>query len=160
MIASTLPIPVPFDVKELCRLVAAERGKPIMLVPTAGSFQVMGLLVTTASADMILYEQATTPPHQEHIILHELSHLLCGHYRGTLPDAEHMRKLLPNLDPTMIRRVLGRTEYSADEEQEAELLAGLIKQRAERAIAAGQAGNTLDDRVGEALFWPDGNRRG
>jgi hypothetical protein len=159
-IASTLPLPVPFDVKELCRLLADDRGKPILLVPTAGSAKVMGLWVATAAADLILYEESTTPPHQEHIILHELSHLLCGHYRGTLPYAEHMRTLLPNLDPAMIQRVLGRTEYSAAEEQEAELLACLIKQRAERAVASGQAGSTLDDRVGDALFWPDANRHG
>jgi hypothetical protein len=160
-IAAALPLPVPFDVRELCRLVAEERGKPILLVPAAGSAKVMGLWVATASADMILYEQSTTPPHQEHIILHELSHLLCQHYRGALPYAEHMRELLPNLDPAMVRRVLGRTEYSVAEEREAELLAGLIKQRAERAVASDPAGNNpLDDRVGDALFWSDDDRHG
>jgi hypothetical protein len=159
-IASSLPLPVPFDVRELCRLVAEERGKPILLVPTAGAAKVMGLWVATTSADMILYEESTTPPHQEHIILHELSHLLCQHYRGTLPYAEHIRALLPNLDPEMVRRVLGRTEYSVDEEREAELLAGLIKQRAERAVVSDETGSTLDDRVGDALFWSDEDRHG
>jgi IrrE N-terminal-like domain len=157
-IASRLPLPVPFDVRELCRLVADERGKPILLMPSTGSAKVMGLWVATASADIILYEQTTTPPHQEHIILHELSHLLCQHYRGALPDTEHIRALLPNLDPSMIRRVLGRTEYSAEEEQEAELLASMIKQRAERAVASDGASSTLDDRVSDALFWSDRDR--
>jgi hypothetical protein len=159
-IASALPLPVPFDVRELCRLVAAERGKPILLVPAAGAAKVMGLWVATASADMILYEETTTPPHQEHIILHELSHLLCRHHRGVLPYTGHMRELLPNLDPAMVRRVLGRSEYSVDEEREAELLACLIKQRAEREAASDPAGTTLDDRVGDVLFWSDGDRHG
>jgi len=140
--------------------VAERRSRAIILVPTTDVPDVMGMWVATDTMDLILYEQSTTPPHQDHIILHELSHLLCDHFRGTLPDADHMRSLLPDLDPAMVRRVLGRTGYSADEEREAELLASLIAQRAARATDSGKTGTALDERIGDALFWPEAPKRG
>jgi hypothetical protein len=140
--------------------VAESRSRAIILVPTTDFPDVMGMWVATETMDLILYEESTTPPHQDHIILHELSHLLCDHFRDTLPDADHMRSLLPDLDPAMIRRVLGRTGYSADEEREAELLASLIAQRAARGAGSGRTGTALDERIGHALFWPEAPKRG
>jgi hypothetical protein len=121
-----LPLPEPFDVHALCQEVAERRGRPIRLVPTAGITGVCGLWIATDTMDLICYEIDTTRPHQEHIILHELSHVLCEHYPVELPT----RTLLPNLDPAMVRAVLGRAGYSTDEEREAETLASLIRQRA------------------------------
>jgi hypothetical protein len=135
-----LPLPVPFDARALCAQVARRRGRPIRLLPLAGLTGVCGLWIATDTTDLIFYEQVTTPPHQEHIILHELSHLLCDHYSAA-PDAA---TLLPSLDPEVVRRVLGRAGYSTDEEREAELLASLIRQRAGR-------GATLADRLRAAL---------
>jgi len=37
--------------------------------------------------------------------------------------------LLPDLDPAVVRRMLGRTYYSVVEEQQAELVASLIHER-------------------------------
>lgn len=139
---------------------AERRSKAIVLVPIVDFPDVMGMWVATDTMDLIMYEQSTTPPHQDHIILHELSHLLCDHFRDSLPDADHMRSLLPDLDPAMIRRMLGRAGYSADEEREAELLASIIAQRAARAAGSGRMGSALDERVGDALFWPEAPGRG
>jgi hypothetical protein len=142
-----LPRPVPFDAHALCEQVAVRRGRPIRLIPMAGLTGVCGLWVATDTMDLIFYEQGTTLPHQEHIILHELSHLLCNHYRMSLPMAEQAQLLLPNLDPAMVHRVLGRAGYSTVEEREAEMLASLIRQRA-RPI---HPGNTLTGRLHAAL---------
>lgn len=101
-----------------------------------GTPGVCGLWVAADTADFIFYEQATTRPHQVHIILHELSHLLCDHYPTSLSAAEYTRLMLPSLDPDMVRRILARSTYSAQEEQEAELLATLIQQRARPASAS------------------------
>lgn len=147
-----LPLPVPFDVRVLCARVAEARGRPVRLCPmtmatTAG---VWGAWVATDTADLIFYEQATTPPHQEHIILHELSHLLFDHYPAPLSAAEHARLLLPDLDPELVRRVMGRTAYTAVEEQEAEMLASLIRQWAQRAPAPPPSGG-VTGRLHRAL---------
>jgi hypothetical protein len=147
-----LPIPVPFDVRTLCQNVAAQRGKPIRLVAMSSESQVLGMWVGTDAADLIFYEQATTRPHQDHIILHELSHLLCDHYPAKLTGSDHFRMLTSNLDPEMVRRVLARTTYQAAEEQEAELLASLIQQHGNQLAASShQAGSVLAERI-EAAF--------
>jgi hypothetical protein len=151
--ARRVPLPAPFDALALCRLVARDRGRPIYPVPMTGLVQMHGLWIATESADVLFYEQATTPPHQEHIILHELSHLLCNHYDGDLVDASHMRRLLPDLDPEMVRRVLGRTTYHAVEEREAELLASLILRRAKRSAMAGPTATAMDDRISTVFDW-------
>lgn len=140
-----LPMPVPFDARTLCEQVARQRGRPIRLVPMAGLTGVCGLWVATDTTDLIFYEEVTTPPHQEHIILHELSHVLCDHY----PTSLRTETLLPNLDPDMVRRVLGRSGYSTEEEREAEMLASLIRQRA-------RGGTGLRDRLRDALGNVDG----
>jgi hypothetical protein len=140
-------MPVPFDANELCAMVAARRGRPIRLVPMDGLTGVCGLWVATATTDLVFYERVTTPPHQEHIILHELSHMLCDHQRAALSGlAAQVEELLPNLDPEMVHRVLGRAGYTSEEEREAELLASLIRQR-----ARSHTGGTIVDRLHDAL---------
>jgi hypothetical protein len=151
-----LPLPHPFDVRELGALVAARRGRAIQLLPmSCGDSGMLGLWVATDTADLILYEESTTPPHQEHIILHELAHVLCDHYSARVSAEEQMRLLMPDLDPDMVRRVLARTTYLVVEEQEAELLATLIRQKAERAVGPGPEGNAVTDRIRKTFGWPD-----
>ena len=125
-----LPLPTPFDVHELCDGVATRRGRPIRLLPVAGLTGVCGLWIATDTTDLICYERDTTRPHQDHIILHELSHVLCDHYPLSLPGKTDTTALFPDLDPTMVRAVLGRAGYTTHEEREAETLASLIRQRA------------------------------
>lgn len=137
-----LPLPAPFDVHELCERVAARRGRPIRLLPVAGLTGVCGLWIATDTSDLICYERDTTRPHQDHIILHELSHVLCDHYPVSLSGTA----LFPDLDPGMVRAVLGRAGYSSDEEREAETLASLIRQR-----ATTRPDGTLHARLHDAL---------
>ena len=91
-----------------------------------------GLCVSTNAADYIFYESQTSALHQEHIILHEVGHLLCEHRAATVSREEISELLLPDLDPSMIQRVLGRTCYPIWAEQEAEMIASLILARVER----------------------------
>jgi hypothetical protein len=120
-----------------------------------GDSGVLGLWVAAESADMIFYEEHTTPPHQEHIVLHELSHVLCNHYPAQLSAGEHMRMLMPDLDPQMVQRILGRTTYLAVEEQEAELLASLIQQRAQREATPDHSTTAVAEKINAAFDWHD-----
>lgn len=83
-------------------------------------------------ADYIFYAQDAPRPHQEHIILHELAHLLCDHQSGPA-QAELLQALLfPHLDQSLVRTALttlGRARYDTRQEREAELLATLIEHR-------------------------------
>ena len=77
----------------------------------------------------MFYERRTTALHQRHIVLHELGHLVCNHDAPPAMTDAASRMLLPHLDPAMVRRMLGRTYYSAVEEQQAEYVASLIHER-------------------------------
>ncbi|MEV5505441.1 ParH-like protein [Streptomyces orinoci] len=123
--AASLELPVPFDAAGLATLVAERRGRPVELMPIDWQPGLpCGLLVSAGQADYIVYAADTPPLHRQHILVHELAHLLCEHHGA--PSAG----LLPHLSPDLVGRVLGRTVYSEPQEQEAELLASLILQRA------------------------------
>lgn len=132
-IVALLDVPDPFDIVELARRIGTARGRPIVLratdLPADGP---SGMWIATRSADHICYAAGTSPLHQEHIVLHELGHLLCGH-ESPRPDPDTMlRFLMPSLNPAVVRSVLGRTAYSAPEERQAETFAMLVLERANR----------------------------
>ena len=144
-----LDLPRPFDIGELCRRLGAARGRPIVLLPMQLDADApCGLLLGGARADYIVYEQSTTPLHQEHIVLHEVGHLMFRHTMAELPENGTMQRLFPDLDPVVVRRMLGRTEYSTREEAEAETLATLILAQADRREAAELP---VDPAIAEAL---------
>jgi len=128
-----LDIRPPLDVAELCQRVGQQRGKPIQLrahpIPVPGPF---GLWYTTKTTDYIFYQQETSAPHQRHIILHELGHLLAGHQSTEndqlLPDlsSDTLREKYPDLEPDAVRRALRRTSYDTEQEREAETTATII----------------------------------
>jgi IrrE N-terminal-like domain len=128
-----LDIPVPFDAHKLCARFAARRARPIRLRAVAMSVDSpCGIWLSTSGGDYIFYEEQTSRLHQEHIVAHEIGHILCNHHTTAIFPLEISRLLLPNLDPNLVNRVLSRTHYSAGEEQEAEMIASLILQRASR----------------------------
>ncbi|MEV7043973.1 hypothetical protein [Amycolatopsis sp. NPDC051061] len=149
-----LDLPASFDVPTLCAALGERRGRPIRLLPLPGLSEVCGLWIATETTDLIAYERHTSAPHQDHIVLHEIGHLLCDHYPASLTPAEQMRLLLPSLDPAMVRRVLGRAGYSSVEEREAEFFASMLGQH----TGSAHRGDSVADRLRSAL--EDGGDRG
>ncbi len=135
-----LTLPVPFDVRSFCRSLAACRNRPLLLRPMASKAGPCGLWVAGPTADYIFYERETSPLHQEHIILHEASHLLCGHHPAPVSETGLSRLLFPDLEPEMVKEVLARAAYSLEDEREAELLASLILERARAGTPCGAPG--------------------
>jgi hypothetical protein len=115
--------------------VSRRRGRPIHLLPKSAPVGPCGVWLAMPSADYVFFENATSPLHREHIILHELGHLLRDHAPTEVIDDRALRLLLPTLDLDVIRRVIGRTSYSAVEEQEAEMIASLVLDRVELRAA-------------------------
>jgi hypothetical protein len=129
----TLDVPSPFDVHKFCRSLERSRGRTIHLIPRAlPTGSPSGLCVSTSTSDYVFYEAQTSELHQEHIIVHELGHLICEHQSPSVSRNEISQMLLPDLDPSMVQRVLGRTCYPTWAEQEAEMIASLILARVER----------------------------
>lgn len=129
-ILGELDLPDALGVRELCDVIAERQGRPIHLLgESLPAESPCGIAVRTERFDAIFYEANTSRLHQEHIIRHELGHLICGHLTAPVLDAEASRLLLPNLDPSLVRAVLGRTNYSEIEETEAETIASLLLRR-------------------------------
>lgn len=95
-----------------------------MSLPAGGP---LGLWIATHDVDYVVCEERAGPLHQEHIVLHELGHILWEH-EATVVEAGHF-PMLAHLDPHVVRQVLGRNRYSAAEEQQAELVASLLLER-------------------------------
>ena len=137
-IVRSVPIPVPFNLEEFCRRVADYRGRPLRLHPiqveSLAGF--CGLYVEVNNVDHVYFPEHTSSIHRQHIVLHELAHLLCGHRANgrswTLPD-DVVDELFPSLDPQAVRSILGRSRYADPDEREAETIASLILERAQHA---------------------------
>ena len=138
-IVDALPVRAPGDAAALCDAVAEHLGKPIRLLPVPFPPDApCGLVITTAEAHYVAYDNTTGPLHQRHIIAHELGHLLAGH-----ASSEDAALLMPTIDPTVVRSVLARTPgYGAAAEREAEQIAGLLWRRT--AAWAGEATWSVD----------------
>jgi hypothetical protein len=132
-IVAQMDLPVPWNRDELVNNVARRRGRPILVVPVAhalvrgGHF---GLWLARATDDVILYAAGTSDVHAAHIICHELAHMELGHDRTAIGDTSVDSRVLaeaaPSVDTTDVVKVFGRSNYSNDQEYDAELLATLI----------------------------------
>jgi hypothetical protein len=152
---SALDINHPIDMAEVCQRLSAHRELPIRLIAypleVPGPF---GLWLRTTSADYIMYQQETTVLHQQHIIAHELGHLLAGHSSDDGDDAV-WAELLPDVPPDLLRRALRRANYDTEQERDAETVATLLLERATvvgsvtspgRSLRARRAQRSLGDR--------------
>ncbi|UQA92722.1 toxin [Streptomyces halobius] len=152
-----LDLPKVADVAELCRYLGEIRDRPITLVPMQmPASHPCGMWVAARDEDLIFYDANTTSAHQEHIILHELGHIICCHRGAGWLDEASARLLFPNLDPDLVRDMLLRATYDDVQEQEAEIIAYLLSQRvgsaeerrgASPSEAAGADGETGKDAM-------------
>ncbi|MFD0413506.1 hypothetical protein [Streptomyces sp. NPDC127108] len=124
-----LDVQPPLSVAALCRAVERQRQRPLVLrphpLPVPGP---LGLWVYTPRADLVLYQQHTSPMHQDHIILHEVMGHICGnHTTGPGGDQwDAWTRTVPGLGPEAVRRVMGRCAYDDGQECEAELAATIV----------------------------------
>lgn len=145
-LVADLPLPDPFTVADLVAAVAARRGRSIDIgtLPGGATAQTCGVWFQLVDRDVILVEENTSAFHRDHIVLHELGHMLCDHRGGDGGDGrdrvDDLALLLPDLSPDLVRRMLGRTAYTNDEEQEAELVASLIRITAETRAPGAEPG--------------------
>ena len=125
-----LELPKVPDVAELCHYLGEVRNRPITLIPMQmPASHPCGIWVAARDEDLIFYDANTTSAHQEHIILHELGHIICCHRGAGWLDEASARLLFPNLDPDLVRDMLLRASYDDVQEQEAEIIAYLLSQR-------------------------------
>ncbi len=134
----------PLDVEALCDALARRRGRPLFLraapLEKPGP---SGYWAEYDDYDVILYQQETTRLHQEHIILHEVGHILVAEKEtedaasvtesrvhsevsSSATTVEGWAELLPVFAPSAIKRVAKRCSYDDGEECSVELVATII----------------------------------
>ncbi len=130
-----LRLPRPFALPRFCRELALRRGRPltITIMPLAAEGGPSGAWIATDEADYIFVDQAATGLHREHIVLHELAHMIFDHRSAPPLSDVDAAALLPALSSETVARVLGRSRYTEVEEREAELLATMIARQARAA---------------------------
>ncbi|MGK5496721.1 hypothetical protein [Streptomyces sp. URMC 125] len=139
---------------------ARHRGRRLLVQAVEGvngtDEELCGLWVELDNADCIFYEASTSPLHRDHIVLHEISHMLLGHTTagGADPGAD-LGGLFTSIDPRTVRNVLGRANFSSPQEREAEQLANRIAELAELQPVAKNRAPELD-RLDAALRGEDG----
>ncbi|MEY9966635.1 hypothetical protein ABIA33_004700 [Streptacidiphilus sp. MAP12-16] len=149
------PLPQPFTAESLAAALAEQRGRAIIMRPllAAGPGLPCGLWLAFPTWDLVCYAADGSALLREQIKLHELAHMICDH-RGDLDDTA-LAAMLPGCSPRLVRRklgaqrvsALGRTSYTNAQEQEAEMLATFIAERAaEEPLRADRLLISLADR--------------
>ncbi|MFB7947969.1 hypothetical protein ACFC6L_23985 [Kitasatospora phosalacinea] len=160
-VAESLEIPSPFTIEKLCDSIAEQRGRRIHIHAIehegAANSAPCGAWIAMENSDHIFVESATSPLHRDHIILHELCHMLLGH--SCLPTEVHAQPPVQDgprrsvgevlsveewagFPMNRIVSLLGRTSYTHEDEQAAEGLAGLLARRIHQT--AEKAGRPVD----------------
>lgn len=128
LVLDTVDWPVPFDLDRLLDQVGNKRGKPVSLFPAElPADGPGGLVIERANTMVIVFDDSLPLLQQEHIIMHEIAHVLFGHRGTTLDDLS--KDELSELDPEVIeaaQRFALRDGYSGIEETEAEIAAALM----------------------------------
>lgn len=150
--AQGIVIPSPFDRHALAQAVAARRGRPIELrvlpVPVAGN-EFSGYWVATPLRDLIFIDPTRSPWEQDHVTAHEIGHILWGHQAS---DVDLGDVVLPDLDMSVVRAMLGRHDFTTDQERAAEMMATVIIERSGRTAPDAAPGLS---RVASALAADD-----
>ncbi|MFI1971291.1 hypothetical protein BLA24_32440 [Streptomyces cinnamoneus] len=84
LVARLPELPRPWDVEALCRALAEMRGRPLTLHPMDLPAMPFGLWFDDGTGDRIVYRSSATGYYRDHIVLHEICHMLAGH--GALPE--------------------------------------------------------------------------
>lgn len=140
----SLDVRPPLSVPDLCEALSRQRGRPIELRAfSMRSDGPLGAWLETATADVIVFQKETTSHHRDHIVLHELGHILADHPGPAGTDVWEL--LLPGLGAESIRRALHRCSYGNRQEQEAELVATIVGEWAS-ILDHTAAGSSAEDR--------------
>src|SRR3954454_16500827 len=115
---------------------ASAHPRAITAVLTRMPTGLSGAWIQTPARDFLFCGQETSALHREHILLHELGHLLCGH-PPTMSAEQELETLLATEAPLVtseaIRHILARSRMSSPAEAEAERFAWLVRPKIKAA---------------------------
>lgn len=136
-IAQHCSLPDPWDITAFCKALSDSRHRPIRLIarPAMGD-SITGMVAQLPMSDVIFYRDDLDGVHRDHVICHEIGHLLAGHVQDLAADHGD----LVGAANIMLHR---GCDYGDQREQDAEDIAELILTRAQRRESAAGFGTAL-----------------
>jgi hypothetical protein len=123
-------VPYPWDINQFLDRLERHRGRDIDLCAISWTVgDSCGAWQQRADHDVIAYAENTSGFHQDHIILHEIGHMISQHRGHCVLSEDQAQRIAPDLAPAAFAHLLERSTGEA-EEHEAEAIASLIHQRA------------------------------
>ncbi|MDX6295899.1 MAG: hypothetical protein QOH50_5122 [Kribbellaceae bacterium] len=123
-------LPYPWDINQFLDRLERHRRRDIDLCAIAWSpGDSCGAWQQRPDHDVIAYAENTSGFHQDHIILHEVGHLISQHRGRCVLSQEDAQRIAPDLAPAALAHLLDPSGGQV-EEHEAETIAALIHQRA------------------------------
>ncbi|EHR62373.1 hypothetical protein [Saccharomonospora cyanea] len=122
-------VPQPWSINDWLDRLERVRGRDIDLCAVTWSpGDPTGAWQSRRDHDLIAYPGNTAGFHQDHIILHEIGHMLFEHTGRCALSDEEAHRLAPSLRPSAFAHLFGRAT-AAEEEYEAEQFAHLMHAR-------------------------------
>lgn len=145
-LAERMVLPNPFDIDVFVGMIAELRGRPIVLRPGVGlvdpeaacglwmprddhDLTFVGLWIPRDDHDLILVHPQASSRHLEHIVFHEVGHMMCQHITEevSLSDSPLFQGFLTQSGA--VAKMLARTSYDTVAEREAEIFATVLGSR-------------------------------
>lgn len=122
-------LPNPWDVNTFCDRLERHRGRDIDLLPVSWTLGTSsGAWQRQREHDVIAYADNTSGLHQDHIILHELGHMISQHRGRCVLSVTEAQHRAPDLSPAAFAHLLEQAHLE-HEETEAEIIATMILTR-------------------------------
>lgn len=138
-------LPDPWSADKFVDLVAANRRRPIRLLPhQLSTGDATGYALRRASQDVIVVPTTAAGSRRDAIICHELVHIVLDHAPHVTDDIEFLKMLAPHCPPELLERFLARDGYDTDDERAAETMATRLITRAHARIQRRTASGELD----------------
>ncbi|MCZ4589640.1 ImmA/IrrE family metallo-endopeptidase [Rhodococcus opacus] len=149
-------MPGPWSFDEFRTWLSRRRGVPVEMRPRPDDQHVdtpCGWTLVCEDRDIVYYPLDTPETRARFITYHEFAHLLFNHEDGETDRRTLVEQLAPDVNPDLVKKVFGRTNYDRPEEQEAELLAlHLLRNDIEHlGIGVRSTNPRVATRVGRAL---------
>jgi hypothetical protein len=122
-----LQLPTPVSVETICERVAELRGRSIRILRYELPMESpCGPRIATLDTDYLVVHESANLADQDLILLHGLGHLLFDPEECPPLDEELLEMLVPQVDPATVASMLGRSRYTVESEQAAEVFATLL----------------------------------